>query len=235
MSNRFYVNCPLGPGPVAIQGPEAHHVAVVCRVRPDDAICLFNGDGREYPARVLAASKRQVLVEVLGVDSPDRELGFRLEVAAPLPKGDRGQFLVEKLTELGVTSYVPIRTRRSIIDPGDQKIEKLERRVIEASKQTGRNVLLRVKAPVDWQQYCRQTGLPSLRVMAVPGNWGDPPCLQGDRVIAVGPEGGFSEDEVACGRQTGWQVVDLGPRILRIETAALVLGAWAAGVIRLEY
>src|SRR5262245_15475642 len=101
MADRFHVNCDLAPGPIGLRGPEAHHMTVVCRVRPGDEVCLFNGDGHEYPGRVVEVSKRDVTVEVLRVESPARELPFVLHVAAPLPKGDRAQFLVEKLTELG--------------------------------------------------------------------------------------------------------------------------------------
>ena len=60
MADRFYVNCPLAPGPVTLQGPEAHHLATVCRLRPGDAVCLFNGDGHEYPAEVTAVAQRQI-------------------------------------------------------------------------------------------------------------------------------------------------------------------------------
>src|SRR5262249_8408268 len=109
MSERFYINCRLAPGLVTLSGPEAHHLAVVCRVRAGDPVWLFNGDGRQYPANVIEVSRQRVTVEVTAAEAPAREWGFRLEVAAPLPKGDRGQFLLEKLTELGVTSYVPLR------------------------------------------------------------------------------------------------------------------------------
>ena len=87
MADRFYVNCALGPGPVVIEGPEAHHVAAVCRVRPGDAVCLFNGNGSQYAARVVEVTRRSVTVQVEAVETPAREHGFRLEVAAPLPKG----------------------------------------------------------------------------------------------------------------------------------------------------
>src|SRR5438132_760206 len=100
MAGRFYINCPLAPGPIALQGAEAHHLASVCRLRPGDLVCLFNGDGCEYPARVVSCDRKQALLEVTGRAAPERELAFPVEVAAPAPKGDRAQFLVEKLTEL---------------------------------------------------------------------------------------------------------------------------------------
>src|SRR5947209_2816049 len=101
MSERFYVSSPLAAGSrVALEGAEAHHLARVCRLGPGGAVCLFNGDGHEYPALVLAVERRQVSLEVTGRLTLPRELPFVLEVAAPLPKGDRAQLLVEKLTEL---------------------------------------------------------------------------------------------------------------------------------------
>jgi 16S rRNA (uracil1498-N3)-methyltransferase len=221
MSNRFYVNCPLAPGPVEIAGPEAHHLATVMRASPGDAVCLFNGDGADYMAVVTDLRKKSAFLEITERRTPRRELDFRLEVAAPLPKGDRGDFLVEKLTELGVARFVPLRTRRSIVHP---RMERLERGVIEASKQCGRNVLMQVGPLTSWEEYCRDAGLPEQRLIAHPGGAAIPTC-QSDVVIAVGPEGGFTVEEIAAAEAAGWQRVGLGVRILRSETAATALAA----------
>src|SRR5262245_26107334 len=166
MADRFHVNRPLDVGPIELDGPEAHHMTTVCRLRPGDVVCLFNGDGREFPAEVTHVAKRTVSLNVLRIDTPERELGFHLEVAAPLPKGDRAQFLIEKLTELGVTNYVPLKTVRSVVEPREAKREKLERYVIEASKQCRRNVLMRIEPLAEWDAYCRRETLPPLRVLA---------------------------------------------------------------------
>ncbi|MBV9124539.1 MAG: 16S rRNA (uracil(1498)-N(3))-methyltransferase [Planctomycetes bacterium] len=219
----------MQPGPVEIQGAEAHHLAAVCRLRPGNQVCLFNGDGREYPAEVREVERKRVRLQVLEAAAPARELNFRLEVAAPLPKGDRAQFLVEKLTELGATTLVPLRTRRSVVHPGEGKRDKLERYVVEASKQCGRNVLLRIEPLVDWATYCGRGDLSPTRVLAHPGGQARVPWRSQDKTLAVGPEGGFTEEEIELARASGWQVADLGPRILRVETAALVLAAWGAG------
>src|SRR5882762_1088952 len=80
MAERFYVNCPLALGLVEIEGPEAHHLAAVCRIRPGQQVCLFNGDGHEYHAEVVATGKRSVTLKVLSLASPARELGFPLHV-----------------------------------------------------------------------------------------------------------------------------------------------------------
>ena len=227
MADRFYVNCALAPGPVEVEGPEAHHLAVVCRLRPGDAVCLFNGDGREYPAEVREVGRRSVVLEVRGGEAPRRELTVRLEIAAPLPKGDRAQFLIEKLTELGVAAFTPLQTARSVVHPRDAKLDKLQRYVIEASKQCGRNVLMEIGPLTEWAAFVRRADLPERKVLAHPGGptdqWYMPPK---DLVAAVGPEGGFTDDEVNQARAAAWEVVGLGPRILRMETAAMVLAAW---------
>lgn len=229
MAERFHVNCELALGLVVVRGPEAHHLGTVCRTRPGDEVCLFNGDGRQYPARVIEVTRRDVTVEVLGVEAPLRELPFPLHLAAALPRGDRGQFLVEKLTELGTTQLTVLTTRRGVVQPREAKRDKLERYVIEASKQCGRNVLMRVDLAGDWAAFVGAGGLPARRLLAHPGGGPLPPagwghCPEGV-VAAVGPEGGFTDEEVAEAVSAGWQVVSLGPRILRVETAAMALAA----------
>lgn len=231
MSERFYVNLPLSAGPLMLDGPEAHHLAAVCRLRAGDAVCLFNGDGREYPARILNAGRRQIALEILGVEEPRRELPFTLEVAAPMPKGDRGQFLIEKLTELGVTAFVPLLCRRSNTQPREAKREKLERHVIEASKQCGRNVLMKIDDMTAWETYAVRGNADEMRILGHPDQaeiWATLSSQAGPMRIAVGPEGGFTEDEVALALQHRWHAIGLGPRILRIETAAVVLATLTA-------
>jgi 16S rRNA (uracil1498-N3)-methyltransferase len=228
MSERFYVNLPLAPGPFLLDGPEAHHLATVCRLRPGSEVCLFNGDGHEYPARITQVARRAITLEIIGESRPQRELPFSLEVAAPLPKGDRSQFLVEKLTELGVATFVPLICERSAGHPREAKGEKLERYVVEASKQCGRNVLMRIADAVAWEDHVSNGDAGEVRILAHPYQAGELAEVAKDAArvrIAVGPEGGFTDDEVTAAIARGWQAVALGPRILRVETAAIVLAA----------
>jgi 16S rRNA (uracil1498-N3)-methyltransferase len=229
MAERFHVNCDLGPGPVDLSGPEAHHVAVVLRLRPGSQVVLFNGDGREYPAEIETVSKKIVQLRVLAVEAPQRERPARLEVAAALPKGDRAHWLLEKLTELGVTHFVPLRTAYSVVNPREERMDKLQRYIIEASKQCGRNVLMTFEPLVDWQSYALRADLPACRLIAHPGGAALQPVSPSDPVaVAVGPEGGFRGDEVEQACAAGWRIAGLGPRILRVETAAVALAAWFA-------
>lgn len=228
MSERYYVNSPI-TDQVVLQGAEARHLAVVCRLRPGDVVCLFNGDGSEYRAQITSADRKRVGLTILERSTPERELPFRLEVACPLPKGDRGQFLIEKLTELGVTTFMPLRTTRSVVHPSENRKEKLERYVIEASKQCGRNVLMEIGPLTQWQEFVSRHAGPRHRLLADPSG-GDmssaaPPE---DTLVAIGPEGGLTDDEVEAARTTGWKLVSLGPRVLRVETAALAIAATLA-------
>lgn len=228
MSERFYTSSELTPGPVEIEGAEARHLAAVCRLREGDAVVLFNGDGADYPADVVAVGKKRVALEVTERRPVDREAAVRIEIAASLPKGDRAQFLIEKLTELGVASFVPLLCRRSIVQPSDNTIEKFERYVIEASKQCGRNVLMRIAPPTPWNAYA-ENPTDDLRIFAHPGvetpiaagEWKTRPSIR----CAIGPEGGFTDEEAAVARTHAWRPIHLGPRILRTETAAIALAA----------
>jgi 16S rRNA (uracil1498-N3)-methyltransferase len=222
MAERFFVDQPLGLGSFTVQGPEAHHLANVCRLRMGDSVQLFNGDGREYSARVVAIDRRTVTLEVGDGEQPCRELSYVLEIAAPLPKGDRATFLVEKLTELGVSTFTPLQTARSVVLPREAKLERLHRHVIEASKQCGRNVLMQICPLTQFADMLVRPNLPPRKFIAHPGG-ASSPAGQGDAIALVGPEGGFTDDEVAAARRAGWSLAALGPRVLRVETAAIAL------------
>jgi 16S rRNA (uracil1498-N3)-methyltransferase len=125
-----------------------------------------------------------------------------------------------------VTTYVPLLFERSNTHPREAKREKLERYVIEASKQCGRNVLMNIGEKTKWDSYASGGSEGGLRVLAHPGST-EPFAIRslpaGVGRIAAGPEGGLTDAELAAALEHGWHPVNLGPRILRIETAALML------------
>ncbi len=225
MADRFFHPGPLAVGEVALTGPEAHHLAAVRRFAPGDRVVLFNGDGHEYPADVLAAGKKQVVLTVVAVESPARERPFSLEVAAAMPKGDRGDYLVEKLTELGVTRFTPLETARTVVVPKDARLDNLRHAVVEASKQCGRNVLMRVDPVTKWAAFLARTDLPTIRLILATGTTAPLLAVGGGAVLAVGPEGGWEPAELGAAVAAGWSAVSLGPRILRVETAAVAAAA----------
>ncbi len=227
MSNRFFVDPPIAGTRVQLGGDEARHIARVMRLQPGDGVVLFDDSGAEYAAHIEAVDKRLVTLAIVERREVDRELPFELSIACALPKGDRQKWLVEKLVELGVTRLIPLKTERGVAQPVDKALERLARGVIEASKQCRRNRLMRIEPACSWDELVGQ-GDPSVRLIADPG--GAPLTALIDRVpssvlVAIGPEGGFTDDELRVALQAGWQAVGLGPRILRVETAALALSA----------
>lgn len=216
---------------MSLSGPEAHHLSHVLRLQTGDEVTLFNGDGAEYPACIESIKKSLVQLNVLQKRHVDRERARAVTIACPLPKGDRAAFLIEKLTELGVRRYVPLQTTRSVVHPGEGKLEKLSRYVIEASKQCGRNVLMSIEPVSDWESLASQADLPAMRALADVTGTQLISALPTSRecIIALGPEGGWTAEEIARGTGHGWQLVTLGPSILRIETAAIAAAVAAFG------
>lgn len=226
MANRFFVSDLPAPGEFLLDGPEAHHLAKVSRAEVGDKVVLFCGDGFDYPATIRRIGRRAVVLDVAPGVLAQRESPTRVMIAAPLPKADRGTFMIEKLTELGVSAYVPLITEHSIITPGEGKTERLRRIVLEASKQCGRSVFLQIEPPQNLAAFLARPDLPTERWLAEPGapHWQSPGPEQ-DTVFLIGPEGGLTEIEVDSAKTAGFRLVGLGPRILRVETAALALAA----------
>ena len=227
MADRFYTPQPLALGDVTLDGPEAHHLATVRRFEPGDAVTLFNGDGREYAAEVVAVDRKRATLHVTAALDVSRESPVRVTVASALPKGDRADYLVEKLVEVGVTHFLPLITVRSVVVPKASTVETLARGVIEASKQCGRNRLMTVGPPTTWRDFLTRRDGVQLVLHTADGNPAVARSFAGGVTVAVGPEGGFAPEEVAAAGEAGRAILSLGPRVLRVETAAVVAAVWA--------
>lgn len=233
MSERFYLAEPPTGDTLELDGPEAHHIAQVMRAAVGDELTLFDGRGQEYTARIERIARRSLTLRILQTRAVDRELGVELIVGVALPRGERQAWLVEKLVELGATAIVPLRTQHGVAQPSSQTVEKINRWIIEATKQCGRTRLMQVQEPVDWGTFVAQwEDAPTRRIMLHPHDvavqLGDLDARAARRiVVAVGPEGGFHVDELHAARARGWTLATLGTRILRVETAAIAAAVWA--------
>jgi 16S rRNA (uracil1498-N3)-methyltransferase len=230
MSDRYFADESISSDRVVLAGPEAHHLIHVMRAAPGLQVVLFDGSGDEFPAVVRSVGRSDVELSVLSREQINRELPVELTLCVTLPKGDRQRWLVEKAVELGVTRVIPLRTQRSVAQPVEQSLLRLRRTVIEASKQCGRNRLLEIGQPQAWPDLVEDTAAAPCRLLAHP-RMASPTRIFGSEelpdsvLLAIGPEGGFADDEVALAVAAGWHTVDLGPRILRVETAAIALAA----------
>src|SRR5712691_11012374 len=131
---RFFLRQPLQLATVELDGPEAHHLLHVLRAKIGDRLGLFNGDGDEALVEIVRIRKRSAELHIVETWTTPAE-PRQLILAVALPKGDRARWLIEKATELGVARIIPLRTARSVVEPREGKIDKLEQSVIEACKQ----------------------------------------------------------------------------------------------------
>ena len=213
----------------------------VLRVRVGDAIACFDGQGREYVGKVARMGRHHMAIEFdQSLHKP--VVGARVWLLSGVPKGERMDWLIQKVTELGVMRVVPLQTRHSIVrfapEQGRRKLERWRRIAREAAKQSGRSTVPEIESLTTLEQALparRDVPLvvmPTLAVTTVPlrdvitaarerapsgGHQSAPAAV----AVLIGPEGDFSRDEIALAETYGARPVSLGPLILRSETAAL--------------
>lgn len=227
--DRYYSDFPIRGGTITLAGPEAHHLIHVMRAKPGLRVVIFDGSGWEFTAEIQAVRRSEALLAIVSSAEVDRELPVEVTLGVALPKGDRQKWLVEKAVELGVARLVPLRTARSVAEAGEGALGRLQRSVVEASKQCGRNRMMEIASSRSWESYLVETRETEVRLLAHPGAESTVrPAAASRRIaFAVGPEGGFTDEEIAAAGDAGWRRIDLGPRILRVETAATALAARA--------
>lgn len=239
MGHRYFSEQRISGNRVDLTGSEAHHLLHVMRAKRGAEIQVFDGSGYEYRCRVTAVARDRATLSVICRSASCRELPHRVLLAVALPKADRARWIVEKATELGVAALVPLVTEHTTATPTARQTLRWRRAVVEASKQCGRNRLMDVEEPCRWSRFIDDVhngpARDAPRIMADPAaacpwySLKDPAAENATRgyIIAVGPEGGFTDREREMAVDRGWQTVCLGRRILRVETAALALAAWA--------
>ena len=204
----------------------SHHLARVLRVKVDDAVTVFNGDGYNYCSRVSAVTKTNITVDLLTKEDPCNESPISTHLGLAVSKGDRFEWAIKKATELGVSSISPILSQRVDVRLSPERWQKKQDHwqqiVISACEQSGRAVVPEVHPPQplgSWvevteadQKFCLHPGLNNALPTTPPSNV----------ALLVGPEGGLSDDEVALASDYGFIGLNLGPRILRTETAPIV-------------
>ena len=233
MPERFYLPADLNCSELQLDGSEAHHLIHVLRARTGQEIIVFNGTGQVADATVVEVSRRSARLRISKSRTESDATGIRVTLATAVPKGERFRWLIEKATEMGVERVIPLMTERSVVDPRQSKLEKLKQTVIAACKQCGRNRLMLIEDVASWNSFINNTTPAHKLLVAHPGENQSITQMRSqfalpnqETVVVVGPEGGFTEDEIRMLEERDAQLVDLGSRILRIETAAISLIAW---------
>jgi 16S rRNA (uracil1498-N3)-methyltransferase len=242
---RFYAATDaIGEFVIHLSREESHHLARVLRLRAGDVAFAFDGCGREYRCRVKGTDAHRAELEIIEALSDTVEPPVALTLAQALAKGEKFDLIVQKATELGVRAIAPLITENADVRLNDERAEKRAERwrriALEALKQSGGRRLVEIRQPAALTDFIASLNEPStiepplaedeqtaLLVFSERGGVTIGEAL-GDihhirRVIAlVGPEGGWSDDELERLRSRGAAFITLGPRILRTETAALV-------------
>ena len=228
MPHRFF--CPElnENGPVRLTDTEAHHLIHVLRSQRGDLVEVFNGKGLAASCRICKVNKRDAELEIMAVKHSPSPSPV-LTLATAVPKGDRFDWLIEKATELGVTRLIPLTTTRSVVDPRTSKLDKLRQTVIAACKQSGRNHLMEIGAVTSWSDFVGRFVAEHQTFVAHPDGQAvfsaSTASAAKPLLFAVGPEGGFTDEEVQSAIASGATPMRLGSLILRIETAAIALAA----------
>jgi 16S rRNA (uracil1498-N3)-methyltransferase len=247
---RVYVEAALTPGSAVELPPETgSHLAKVLRARSGDELILFNGDGREFCGSIEEVRGSRVSAFVGEARPVDRESPLAITLVQCVPRGDRMDFIVQKATELGVARIVPVLSQRSVVRldaaQAQSKANHWRAVTVSACEQCGRNRLPVIEAVQPLLNHLGNS-LPGAgprlvfepesapqahsaadqRPHAAALNGGSAKLSVTDAHVAIGPEGGFTSDELEAFRVCGYSQGGLGPRVLRTETAAIAAVVW---------
>ena len=224
---------------VVITGGDVNHIRNVLRMRPGEELSVFNGaDGREYRCGIEEIREEEVICSLRFIREEGVELPARVTLFQGLPKADKMEFIVQKAVELGVYAVVPVATRRAVVKLDEKKAraktERWQAIAEAAAKQSRRAVVPRVGNVCTLKEALAQAA--GMDVKLIPYELSEgmaetrkqiESVAPGQEVaVFIGPEGGFEEEEVELARAAGFVPVTLGKRILRTETAGLVVMAW---------
>ncbi|PYS93944.1 MAG: 16S rRNA (uracil(1498)-N(3))-methyltransferase [Acidobacteria bacterium] len=226
---------------VVLSREETAHLVNVLRLRAGDEVFVFDGAGREFRCVITEARGRdgRAPLEVVQQVEPQRpESPLELTLAVALLKGEKFDLVVQKACELGVARIVPVVTARGDVrlragSGADARVARWQRLALEAAKQSGRARVPTVSAPVSLEPLLtNEADASSMRLLfterdgcgllETSNSWAACPSTL---TALVGPEGGWADEELALGRAAGWQLITLGGRTLRAESAAIVVPA----------
>jgi 16S rRNA (uracil1498-N3)-methyltransferase len=223
---------------VLLSADETQHLRNVLRLKTGDEVYVFDGTGREFRGEIDAITRDKTAIRLTTQVAPTAdESPLNLTMAIGLLKGEKFDLAVQKLTELGVTSVVPIITARADVrirndDDAERKLIRWRRIVMEATKQCGRARLMSVASPINFDEFIAGASARGELRLLLAEHDGAPLAtgVHNDGTAAqltaiVGPEGGWTDHEINQARQAGWQIVTFGGRVMRAETAAIACAA----------
>lgn len=224
---RIYHPAPLaGLAVCELTDDAANHVGRVLRMQAGEPLKVFCGDGHDYSGVIESVGKKTVTMTLQGREFRDVESPLKIHLGQGISRGDRMDFAIQKAVELGVTEITPLFTERCGVkldaERAEKKREQWQKIVIAACEQSGRAVVPVVHPLISLSSWLAQQ-TDELKLTLDPWTSATIKGLTPTHALrlVIGPEGGFSDAEVAATTSAGFQAVRLGPRVLRTETAAL--------------
>lgn len=240
--SRFYVPEEAVKGSsIRISGKEAHHILDVMRLKVSDEVVVFDGTGKEYTGIVKEAGYKSLSIEIVRTRKTSSDEGYSVTLIQAIPKKEKMDYIAQKATELGIDIIIPVTTERTIPDWNESKkvntVERWRKISLEAAKQCGRTVLPEIRPILTIEEAIKNSGGYGLKLIAAL----DDKAIKlkdalkaytgGSIVIAIGPEGDFTPAEIKTAEDNGFKIVNLGPRVLKSDTAGLA----ALAMINYEY
>lgn len=224
--SRLFTSQPLlSTDCVELTGPASHYLTRVLRLSKGDVLTLFNGDGMDYMAEITGVGSKSVMVRVLDGVPVVNEPPLKITLVQAVCRGERMDYVLQKATELGVFSFQPLISRRVGVRLDKARLAKRLKHwqgvVISACEQSGRAVVPEVKTPLPLSEWTAITDS-SPRLVLDPyaqDKLADLSIVNESLSLVIGPEGGFTDEEMQVARVKDLTPVSLGPRILRTETA----------------
>lgn len=233
--DRFFVekkNVNLENNTCIIEGEDVKHISKVLRCRVGEELEICDNDNNEYICEITNIDKSEVQLNIIDKVDIKRESDLKIKVYQGLPKGPKMEMILQKLTEVGVDEIILVQTKRTVVKvedkKEDKKIERWERIIYEAAKQSKRGKIPKLRGILSFKEALSDMGKNDLNIAPYENERTKSikQAIKGQDInnigIFVGPEGGFEDTEIKDIEDIGGQSVSLGPRILRTETASLV-------------
>ena len=233
--DRFFVekkNVNLENNTCIIEGEDVKHISKVLRCRVGEELEICDNANNEYICEITSIDKSEVQLNIIDKVDIKRESDLKIKVYQGLPKGPKMEMILQKLTEVGVDEIILVQTKRTVVKvedkKEDKKIERWERIIYEAAKQSKRGKIPKLRGILSFKEALSDMGKNDLNIAPYENERTKSikQAIKGQDInnigIFVGPEGGFEDTEIKDIEDIGGQSVSLGPRILRTETASLV-------------
>ena len=231
----FVEDAQISNGIVTIENEDVKHIKNVLRLECGEKVRISSNSGENYFGEIDTLADRMVLVRILEEHAANTELPNKIYLFQGLPKSDKLEFIIQKAVELGACEIIPVAMKNCVVKLDEKKASAKQTRWQEiaksAAKQSKRSIIPTVRKPLSYREALEAAAALDVRLVPYENERGMAATKEAVEAVRpgqsigifIGPEGGFAEDEIALAKERGMQLVSLGRRILRTETAGLAM------------